>query len=392
MRKTHLRLSDGRELIYFDESDTVTRNLTDPRPLVAAAFTGELRYDAALDEWVAMARHRQERTYLPPEDECPLCPSTEGRHTEIPSSDYDVVVFENRFPTFASPTTEARRGDGGSAAPADAAASGEQSEVHAQQAASRHHSQHPASTLHVQQAAAGRCEVVCYTSDHNATLADLPPERIRTVLEAWVDRTIALSSLPHVEQVFCFENYGREIGVTLRHPHGQIYAYPFVTPRTRRMMDSARDYRERTWCNLFADLLAEELRTGDRVIAHTDYWTAFVPFAARWPLEVHLYPNRHLSGLPELSGDERADFCRVYLNVLGRMASLYARPIPYISAWHQAPVRIDRELAYLHLQIHSAQRAPTRLKYLAGSESAMGAFINDVLPEEAARTLREAGV
>jgi UDPglucose--hexose-1-phosphate uridylyltransferase len=156
------------------------------------------------------------------------------------------------------------------------------------------------------------------------------------------------------------------------------------------MMDTARAYRERTWRNLFADLLAEELRSGTRIVARAEHWTAFVPFAARWPLEVHLYPNRQVTSLPELGEAERAGFCDIYLDVLRRMASLYDSPIPYISAWHQAPVRIDRELGYLHLQVHSAQRAPGKLKYLAGSEAAMGAFINDILPEETARTLRQA--
>jgi UDPglucose--hexose-1-phosphate uridylyltransferase len=365
MKKTHMRLSDGRELIYFDESDTTTRNVTDPRHLTAAAIVPKLRYDAALDEWVVMAGHRQDRTYLPPDDECPLCPSAEGRHTEIPSSGYDVVVFENRFPTLAYTRGSVQDVPAGELTP---------------------------SAGYTELPAIGRCEVVCYTSNHNAVLADLPPTRMRTVLEAWVDRTIALSVLPHIEQVFCFENYGSQIGVTLHHPHGQIYAYPFVTPRTRRMMTAARRYRERTWRNLFADLLAEEVRAGERIVVRTDYWTGFVPFAARWPLEVHLYPNRQVMGLPELTEAEREDFCHVYLDVMRRMASLYGSPIPYISAWHQAPVRIDRELGYLHLQIHSAQRAPGKLKYLAGSEAAMGAFINDVLPENAARTLRDVAV
>ncbi len=368
MRKTQMRLSDGRELIYFDESDTATRNVIDPRQIAVRPTSGGLRYDATLDEWVAVAGHRQDRTYLPPDDQCPLCPSAEGRHTEIPSSGYDVVVFENRFPTFSY--SGAAQEAGTPAAGADAIP--------------------PA--LHAGQPAVGRCEVVCYTSDHNASLAALPPERMRTVLEAWVDRTVALSALPGVEQVFCFENYGKEIGVTLRHPHGQIYAYPFVTPRTRRMMATARGYRERTWRNLFADLLAEEMRSGERIVTRTEYWTAFVPFAAHWPLAVHLYPNRQVTGLPDLGEAERTDFCHIYLDVLRRMASLYDSPIPYISAWHQAPVRIDRELGYLHLQVHSAQRAPGKLKYLAGSEAAMGAFINDILPEDTARTLREAQV
>jgi UDPglucose--hexose-1-phosphate uridylyltransferase len=409
MKKTHMRLSDGRELIYFDESDTTARNVTDPRHLKAAAIVPKLRYDAALGEWVVMAGHRQDRTYLPPDEECPLCPSAEGRHTEIPSSAYDVVVFENRFPTLAYPRDAVGFGGAGPPAagpsgvrgcPPESAAGvspGQYSGVPPEGSVSPRAGTVPAgqpepSGGYTELPAVGRCEVVCYTSDHNAVPADLPPTRMRTVLEAWVDRTVALSVLPRVEQVFCFENYGSQIGVTLRHPHGQIYAYPFVTPRTRRMMTAARRYRERTWRNLFADLLAEEVRTGERIVVRTDYWTGFVPFAARWPLEVHLYPNRQVMGLPELTEPERDDFCHAYLDIMRRMASLYGSPIPYISAWHQPPVRIDRELGYLHLQIHSAQRAQGKLKYLAGSEAAMGAFINDVLPEDAARTLREVSV
>jgi UDPglucose--hexose-1-phosphate uridylyltransferase len=209
------------------------------------------------------------------------------------------------------------------------------------------------------------------------------------VVEAWVDRTLELSRLPHVEQVFCFENRGREIGVTLSHPHGQIYAYPFVTPRTRRMLDTARGHRERTWRNLFADVLDEERAAGVRVVVESQHWTAFVPAAARWPVEVHLYPRRHVADLPALTDDERDDFAEIYLDLLGRFEALFEVPLPYIAAWHQAPVRIDRDLAYLHLQVFSIRRAVDKLKYLAGSESGMGAFVTDVLPEDIARRLRE---
>jgi len=277
----------------------------------------------------------------------------------VPADDYDVVVFENRFPSFAS-----------GAVPLDPAPV-----------------QHE---LFARRPGVGRCEVVCFTSDHDSPISKLPPEHVRLVVEAWVDRTCELSLLPHVEQVFCFENRGEEIGVTLGHPHGQIYAYPFVTPRTRRMLDSARLHRERTWRNLFADLLAAELADGSRIVATSEHWVAFVPAAARWPVEVHVYPRRQVPDLPALHEAERDDFARIYLEVLGAMDNLYGLPLPYISAWHQAPVRIDRDLAYLHLEVFSVKRAANKLKYLAGSESGMGVFINDVTPEQAAQALRAA--
>ncbi|HEY0486748.1 MAG TPA: galactose-1-phosphate uridylyltransferase [Mycobacteriales bacterium] len=352
MKRTSTRLADGREIIYFDERDDAVRVLDDPRDLPPAHTSSEVRYDPLLDEWVAVASHRQTRTHLPPADECPLCPSTGGRHTEIPSPDYDVVVFENRFPSFAP---------GPVVPPADGRGPG-----------------------------VGRCEVVCFTSDHDASFASLSPERVRTVLEAWADRTLALAEVPGVEQVFCFENRGEEIGVTLAHPHGQIYGYPFVTPRTRTMTESARRHRRRTWRNLFADVLAAEVADGSRVLYRGEHWTAFVPAAARWPFEVHLYPNRQVPDLPALAEDERAEFAHCYLDVLRRFDGVFDRPMPYIAAWHQAPVRADRDLAYLHLELFSIRRSPAKLKYLAGSESGMGVFVNDIPPERAAEMLREA--
>jgi UDPglucose--hexose-1-phosphate uridylyltransferase len=360
VRRTRGQLADGREIVFFDEND-VPREIVDPRPLAPTESASVMRYDPVLDEWVVVAQHRQTRTHLPPDDECPLCPSRAGRHTEIPADDYDVVVFENRFPSLAEPTEPARQPE----------------------------PPRPVDPLFVQRPGVGRCEVVCFTSEHDSSFSALSPERVCTVLDAWVDRTVALSALPHVEQVFCFENRGEEIGVTLSHPHGQIYAYPYVTPRTRRMLDSARRYRERTWRNLFGDVLAAEVAAGERVVARTEAWTAFVPYAARWPVEVHVYPNRRVVELAELDESERSDVAELYLDVLRRMEGLYDDTLPYIAAWHQAPVRVDRDLAYLHLQVFSSRRAPGKLKYLAGSESAMGAFVSDVRPEQVARALRE---
>jgi UDPglucose--hexose-1-phosphate uridylyltransferase len=210
------------------------------------------------------------------------------------------------------------------------------------------------------------------------------------VLAALADRTAELSALPGVEQVFPFENRGEEIGVTLHHPHGQIYAYPYVTPRTLAMLGAARRYADRTGQILLADVLAAEQAAEVRVVARDEHWTAYVPAAARWPFEVHVVPHRQVADLAGLTEEESTGFAPVYLDVLRRFDGLFGSPMPYISAWHQAPVHHpDRELAYLHLQLTSPRRAAGKLKYLAGSESAMGAFVTDVQPEDAARMLRE---
>jgi UDPglucose--hexose-1-phosphate uridylyltransferase len=181
-----------------------------------------------------------------------------------------------------------------------------------------------------------------------------------------------------------------EIGVTLHHPHGQIYAYPFVTPRTRSMLAAARRHAERTGGNLYADVLAAERAAGERVVASNEHWTAYVPAAARWPFEVHVAPHRPVPDIPALDDAERDAFGPLYLDVLRRFDGLFDLPMPYIAAWHQAPVRIDRELGHLHLQLFTIRRARDKLKYLAGSESGMGVFINDIAPERAAELLRAA--
>jgi UDPglucose--hexose-1-phosphate uridylyltransferase len=355
MKKTVTQLADGRELIYFDESDDAVRPAVDRRHLPDPPPGSEMRYDPLLDEWVAFATHRQTRTHLPPSDECPLDPSTPERATEIPAYDYDVVVFENRFPSFSHRS-----------APTPLQAP---------------------TPLHPVRHGLGRCEVVCFTSAHDSSFAQLRPERVRTVLAALADRTAELSALPGVEQVFPFENRGEAIGVTLHHPHGQIYAYPYVTPRTLAMLGAARRHHARTGRILLADVLAAEQAAGVRVVTRGEHWTAYVPAAARWPVEVHVVPHRQVADLTE---EECVGFAPVYLDVLRRFDGLYASPMPYISAWHQAPVHHpDRGLGYLHLQLTSPRRAANKLKYLAGSESAMGAFVADVQPEEAARMLRE---
>ncbi|MFE6778514.1 galactose-1-phosphate uridylyltransferase [Streptomyces sp. NPDC057702] len=350
MQKTSTRLADGRELIYYDSRDDLVRTARDPRPLEPVATSAEIRADRLLGDHVAVASHRQARTYHPPADACPLCPSrpatphAPARHSEIPATDYDVVVFENRFPSLA--------GD------------------------------------------AGRCEVVCFTADHDASFADLSEEQAALVLAAWTDRTAELARLPAVEQVFCFENRGAEIGVTLGHPHGQIYAYPFVTPRTARMLESLAAHRARTGGrNLFDDVVTDEVADGRRIVLAGEHWTAFVPYAAHWPYEVHLYPRRRVPDLRDLDAAARGEFPRVYLELLRRFDRLFGPdepPTPYVAAWHQAPLSAsDRADFALHLELFTIRRTSGKLKFLAGSESGMNVFINDVPPEAAARRLRE---
>jgi UDPglucose--hexose-1-phosphate uridylyltransferase len=354
VHRTVIRLADGRQLTYYDAAPGQARDAADQRDLPPGRDTVQLRYEPFLGTWVSYASHRQDRTFLPSARDCPLCPSRAGSPTEIPAADYEVVVFDNRFPALGG-------GAAAGAAPDE---------------------------LLTAQPAGGRCEVICFTADHDGSFAGLSRERAGLILEALVDRTARLSGQPGVAQVFCFENRGRETGVTQPHPHGQIYAYPFVTPRTATVLASARSYHERTGRNLFDDAVAAERGDGARVILATGRWTAFVPHAARWPYEIHLYPDRRVPDLAGLDAAERDELPGVLLDILGRFGRLFDEPAAYVAAWHQAPVRAGRDLLALHLEVFSSRRAPGRLKYLAGSESGMDAFTSDVLPEAAAARLR----
>lgn len=353
--RTRVELSDGRELFYFDTEPGHGRDrYPDRRPAAARPPRAQLRFDPLRDDWVTVAAARQTRPLLPDTRSCPLCPSGGDRFTEIPAPDYQVAVFENRFPSFA-----------GAPAPVDPDA------------------------LFPRRTAAGRCEVVCFTADHHSRFADLTVDRARLVLDALADRTAALSRLDGVRQVFCFENRGEEIGVTLHHPHGQIYAYPYVTPVTRTALSAVARHRARHGEDLYTAVLTAE-RAGERVVAGNEHWTAFVPAAARWPFEVHLYPHRRFPDLAALPDDHRDSFVAVQLAVLRGLDAIFGVAMPYVAGWHQAPLDDSRPLGYLHHELFSIRRAPDRLKHPAGSESAMGAFVNDVTPETAARLWRDA--
>jgi UDPglucose--hexose-1-phosphate uridylyltransferase len=386
--RSSARLADGREIIYFDESPGLDRaGLDDGRDPACVAVPpdgpaasqdsgpgGGLRWDPLLGEWVMFATRRRGRPVLPPADLCPLCPSRPGHRTEIPAPDYDVVVFENKFPVL--------RGAAGAVARHDAPLPDPVPAADPQLG--------PGQLPLVQRPGHGRCEVVCFTAEHDASFASLSMRRVRTVLAAWADRTLVLGSMPGVRHVYCFENRGEEVGVTLHHPHGQVYAFPFVPPRTSRLLARARAHRARGGRNLFDDLVATELADGRRVVAGNEHWIAFVPRAARWPYEVMLFPARRVPDLPALRDPVSAAFGPVYREVLRRLDGLFGAPMPYIAAWQQAPVRgrAARAEFALHLQILPVGRAPGAVKFLAGTESAAGVWSNDILPEDAARRLR----
>jgi UDPglucose--hexose-1-phosphate uridylyltransferase len=320
-----------------------------------------LRWDPTLQEWVAYATHRQDRTFLPPAEYCPLCPTKPGGFpTEVPRESYDIAAFENKFPSF---TPDAPEPD------------------------------EPGSPLTPTARGRGVAEVVLYSDDHDATLAGMSERRIRNLIEVWADRYEELGALDYVNYVFIFENKGEAIGVTLHHPHGQIYAFPFVPPRPKKELGAATEHRSQNENRcLHCDLLAQEHEDGSRLIVKGERFTAFIPFYAHYPYEVHLYARRCAPSIAVLDGEERWDMARVLKRLLVGYDRLFGFSLPYMMVMHQAPTdgKDYEGVAHFHVEFYPPNRTAEKLKYLAGSEQGAGAFIVDALPEQTAETLRQA--
>ena len=321
----------------------------------------QLRWDPTLKQWVAYATHRQDRTFLPPAEYCPLCPTKPGGFpTEVPRESYDIVVFENKFPSLSPEAPEPDE---------------------------------PGGPLTPTAAGRGVCEVVLYSDDHDDTLAGMSERRIRNLIEVWADRYEELGALDYVDYVFIFENKGEAIGVTLHHPHGQIYAFPFVPPRPKKELEASRDYRsENERRCLHCDLLSWEHEDGRRMVVKGERFSAFIPFYARYPYEVHLYARRCAPSIADLNGEERLDMARVLKRLLVSYDRLFGFSLPYVMVMHQAPTdgKDYGGVAHFHVEFYPPNRTADKLKYLAGSEQGAGVFVVDAVPEQTAQTLRQA--
>lgn len=359
MYKRRLTKPDGRALFLYgrapipDGLDAPSPGAPDEHPPNA-----HLRWHPLRGEWVAYASHRQNRTFLPPAEYNPLAPTRDSATpTEVPAGPWDVAVFENRFPTLTLAA-------------------------------------HDPPPLSVPTAPGkGVCEVVVFTQDATASLARLPLPHIELLIEVWGDRYTELGSRPEVKYVYPFENRGVEVGVTLHHPHGQIYAYPFVPPLPARELQQQAEHYERTGRGLIEDLITREVGEGVRMLYDGRHAAAFMPICARYSYEVWVAPKRAAPSFAALTADERRDFARALKTVLLKYDGLWQRPFPYILAFHQAPTDgAEHPEAHLHAEFYPAYRMPGRLKYLAGSEIGAGVFTADTLPEHKAEELRAVAV
>jgi UDPglucose--hexose-1-phosphate uridylyltransferase len=321
---------------------------------VPFAPTAHLRWHPLRGEWIAYATHRQHRTFLPPAEYNPLAPTADpASPTELPAGEYDAAVFQNLFPTLTG----------------------------------RAHD--PPSPGVETLPAKGECEVVVFTRDPHASLGSLPLGHVELLLEVWADRYRDLGAREDVEYVFEFENRGVEVGVTLHHPHGQIYAYPFVPPIAARELANQLAYFEAHRRGLLESIVEQEAAASRRVIYAGPEALAFVPAFARYPYEVWIAPRRPLPSVADLDALARCDLARALKTVLLKFDALWNRPLPYVMVFHQAPTdgRAHPE-AHLHIECYPAYRMPGRLKYLAGSEIGAGVFTADTDPDDKAAELR----
>ena len=354
MHRRDLVKPDGRRLLLYS-ARPIPADIEAVSPeRTARSPSTHLRWHPLRGEWVAYATHRQDRTFLPPPEYNPLAPASDPRHpTEVPAGDYDVAVFENLFPTLT-----------------------ELAGV-------------PPVEIVPTRPGRGSCEVVVFTQDPKASLGSLPLAHVELLLEVWADRYRELGARDDVEYVFPFENRGVEVGVTLSHPHGQIYAYPFVPPVAARELERQRAHRRAQGSGLIEDLIRRELEEGTRTLYEGPHAVAFLPVCARYAYEVWIAPRRAAASVAELTDPEKSDFARALKTVLLKYDALWSRPFPYVLVFHQAPTDgAPHPEAHLHLEFYPPLRMEGRLNSLAGSELGAGMFTADTLPEQKAAELR----
>lgn len=361
LTRTDLPLPDGRTIRVYGE---VRGSPREPTALLQPTEL-HLRRDALTATWIAISPARNLRPHQSSGDApgatsepaaavtgspaevygCPLCPGG----PELPFG-YEAAVFDNRFPSLVpDPPPVPDPADPGFAP------------------------------------ARGRCEVVMFTDRHEGNFATLTPAETARVVAVWRDRTSELWEDPRNAFVMPFENRGAEIGATLSHPHGQLYAFDHLPPMIERRVAALEEARAREGSCLTCTVVARELGSG-RIVQEDPHWAIGVPFAARWPYEVHVRATRHgLRRLADLRPDEAVSLGRALHGVVERYNGLFGFELPYMLVVLEAPR--DADDWHLAVELYPPHRTRELLKVRASVETATGLFINDTLPEASAHRL-----
>jgi len=312
----------------------------------------ELRWDPIMSQWIIVSGKRGKRPLLP-EGYCPFCPGSK----EIPEKDWTVLSLPNKFPALQpEPPPPSVKSD----------------------------------RLYRSRSARGVCEIIIYTPKHDATLADLSVKNIRAVIDLWTQRFIELGSRDYIKYVFIFENKGRIIGVTLDHPYGQLYAFPFIPPIIQRELTSSRRYWRRTGDCLFCRIIEKERKDMTRIVCENEDFVCFLPFFAHWPYGVQVYPKRHVEALPELNDKEKTMFASILKRILRKFDNLFNMRFPYMMVLHQRPTDGKKYPYYhFHVEFYPPYREKNKIKYFASVETGAGTVTFDYTPEMKAKELRE---
>ena len=313
----------------------------------------ELRWHPLTRDWVMIASHRQNRPQMP-KDWCPFCPGS----GKVPEH-FDVYAYDNDFPAL-SPTPPVP----------DAVAN----------------------DFFKTQPAYGKCEVILYSPEHTVTLPALSQAHLEELVDLWCQRFDALTKDEKIKYIFIFENRGAVVGVTMPHPHGQIYGYPFVPKKLQLELESAKDYKEQTGECLFCRMRDEELADGRRIIFENEHFTVFLPFFTEYPYGMYILSKRHVATIAQLTKEEKSSLANAVKETAGTLDSLFDYPFPYMMCMHNAPVNGDDASAYYHFHIEffPPMRSADKQKFNASSETGAWAHCNPTAPEEKAQELRAA--
>ncbi len=312
----------------------------------------ELRYNPFKDDWVMVASARQNRPQMP-KDWCPFCPGS-GR---VPD-EFDVLKYDNDFPALSMEPPE----------PDDVATDFFKTEK-----------------------AYGKCEVILYSSDHTVTLPQLSVAHVRKLVELWCERFDELSRYEKSKYVMIFENRGEVVGVTMPHPHGQIYAYPFLPKKVGQKFESAKKYMADRGRCLFCDWLKAEQAFHKRVIFENEHFSVIIPFFAEFTYGTHIISKKHKNFITEFNDEERTSLAEMVRNTAGMYDSLFDMPFPYMMCMFNAPVNsAGIESFHFHIEFFPPMRSKEKQQFLASSETGAGAHCNPTAPEEKAEELKEA--
>lgn len=317
----------------------------------------ELRWHPLIQDWVMIASHRQNRPQMP-KDWCPFCPGS-GRVPEV----FDVLEYDNDFPALSQ------------------------------------HPEKPDDVLPVKSSgvyktaeAYGKCEVILYSPDHNTSLSRLSVPHINKLVDLWTERFSELSKDQRIKYIFIFENRGEMVGVTMPHPHGQIYAYPFIPKKLELELASCKDHYHTTGKCLICDMISDEISDGSRVIFETENLVVFLPFFVEYPYGVYIASKKHIQNLEQLNAAERTELSSVLRQTTGMLDSLFGFPFPYMMCMHQNPVNGEdtRDYYHFHIEFFPPMRSDVKQKFNASSETGAWAHANPTKPEEKAVELRQA--